>query len=94
MCVLCVADGLPSIIRGHKFYLGAKPIDCCSALTFLTAEQAPIVLLISDNDKYTRDTKANAKAWQVKLHAEVVVLPALAIFLSEIGQRSQASLHD
>merc|ERR1711871_1857046 len=51
------------------------PIDCSSARHELDRTGCPLLVLLSDNDKYTPDYVANSKAWSDKLGAETRIIP-------------------
>jgi predicted alpha/beta hydrolase family esterase len=66
------------------------PIDCAAARATLAAsaeradgENSPLVVLLSDNDRYTPDTDANAARWRDCLGASVRVLHGRAHFGSK-----------
>lgn len=58
----------------------SAPIDCSLARRALNAAGCPLVVLLSDNDKYTPDYAANGEAWRDQLGAAIRVIPGRSHF--------------
>ena len=56
------------------------PIDCHVARAALEGHAAPLIVLLSNNDRYTPDFTSNALRWEKDLGAEVLVLEQRAHF--------------
>jgi len=66
------------------------PIDCATARQLLLTFGTPLVLVISDNDKYTPDYHLNASQWSTRLGAKVEIIAGRQHF----GSRNQVALLD
>ena len=66
----------------------STPIDCVAARQALADADAPLVLIISDNDKYTPDFVGNALQWETHLGAVVELITGRNHF----GSRNQVAM--